>query len=169
MPHPEETSGRLVRPERWLGGHIAALVCSGNADQAATNVAAIINFDANNVGPFGRISRSGNDILIGTNGLYIFSMQPQVIQNVANNITTIWARKNGVDVPSSSFRYSSTGTNDTAPLNWTVTANLIIGDVIRFVVQTSAVAGATLDFTAAGATPAVPAVRLAVMGYGPVA
>jgi hypothetical protein len=99
MPHQGEISERLMRPERWFGGLIAVLVCSATVDQPLTNVAAVVNFDTNNVGPFGAISRVGPDITIGVAGFYAFSMQPQLLQNSAANITTFWARKNGVDVP----------------------------------------------------------------------
>jgi hypothetical protein len=170
MPHSEEISARLMRPERWFGGLIAVLVCSANANQALTNAPTVLNFDTNNVGPFGQISRSGTDIIIGVSGFYAFSFQPQLLQNTANQLTTFWARKNGVDVPSSGFRFRSTGNNDTLVQPWSVTASLVSGDIIRFVAQTSVALGSTLEATVAGGgIPAIPALRLDVRGYGPVA
>lgn len=170
MPHPEELSARLMRPERWFGGLIAVLASSANVDQPLTNAPAAINFDTDNVGPFGTISRSGADFTIGVNGYYSFVLQPQVLQNTPSNVTTFWARKNGVDVPASGFRFSSTGINDTAVQVFAVTASLLRGDVIRFMAQTSMALGATLDFTAAGGGfPASPAAILDIRGYGPVA
>jgi len=168
MPHSEEISARLFRPEQWFGGLIAVLVCSANVDQPLTNAAAVINFDTNNVGPFGHISRAGPDITIGVTGFYAFSMQPQLLQNAAANITTFWALKNGVAVPGSAYRYSSTGNNDTLVQPWSVTASLVRGDVIRFMAQTTAVNGSTLDFTAAaGAIPSSPACIIDIRGFGP--
>lgn len=169
MPHQGEVSERLMRPERWLGGLIATMVVSSVVDQPITNAPTLLTLDTTNVGPFGRVSRVGSDIIAGIAGFYAFSVQPQLLQNVAANITTFWARKNGVDVPFSAFRFSSTGNNDTQVVPWNVTANLAAGDVIRFVAQTSAAAGATLDFTAAGGgIPAAPSLVIDIRGFGPV-
>ena len=168
MPHPEEINARLRRPEGWIGGLISVLVCSANANQQLTNAPSVINFDTDNVGPFGLISRVGPDITVGVSGFYAFSIQPQVLQNAQNNNTGFWARKNGVDVPSSAFHFSSTGNGDTMVVPWSATANLVRGDVIRFMAQTSLANGATLSFVAAGAgAPASPAVVLDIRGFGP--
>jgi len=168
MPHPGEISERLMRPERWFGGLIAVLVCSANANQGLTNAPTTINLDTNNVGPFGNISRVGPDITVGIAGFYAFSVQPQLLQNTANQYTTFWARKNGVDVPSSAYRFRSTGNGDTLVQPWSVTANLVAGDVIRFMAQTSVAAGSTLEFTAAGGgIPASPACIVDIRGFGP--
>jgi hypothetical protein len=170
MPHSEELSSRLMRPERWFGGLIAVLLCSANVNQPLTNAPVVINFDTTNIGPFGLISRTGSDINILLDGYYSFVFQPQVQQNAPNNITTLWARKNGVDVPGSAIKFSSTGVNDISIPVFAVTARLFRGDVIQFLGQTSIAFGSTLVFFAAGGGfPSSVAAILDVRGFGPVA
>lgn len=149
------------------GGYLlASLTSSGNADQVLTTTSATVNFDLDENVAYGGISRSGNVFTVLSEGNYQIIFQPQILQNSNGNVVTMWARKNGVDIPRSGVKLTSTGAGDSTVLPLILTLDLVPNDTITFHGLTSAVNGATLDFIAAGGgAPAVPAVLLDIKGW----
>lgn len=148
------------------GELIASLTSSGNADQQLTTTAAQIDFDADDTAAYGSISRSGNVFTVSKDGLYMFNLQPQITELSPNNITIIWADKNGTSVANSAIRNSSTGVNDTHVEPLCITLDLVAGDDISFYAKTDVLLGGRLDFTAASSpVPVTPAVILDIKGW----
>jgi hypothetical protein len=159
---------------RPIGALLATIVSSRNSDFTivldanAAAAGATITFDTDDLAATGTIGRSGGNftILAGGAGLYTFTLQPQITTNTGTGNVTFWAVKNGVNVPNTGVRNSSTGSGDTMVIPLIVTLNLVAGDVISFKASCSVENKYIFDFTAAsGALPGIPAVIVDVKGY----
>jgi hypothetical protein len=155
---------------RPLGSLLATIVSSRNSDFTIGLDAApsTITFDTDDLAATGTISRSGGDftILTGGSGLYTFALQPQITTNTPAGYVTFWAVKNGVNIPNSGVRTSSTGDDDTMVIPLILTLDLIVGDVISFKASCTVSNKYFFDFTAAsGLLPGIPAVIIDVKGY----
>lgn len=147
------------------GQLIASMTATGNSDQAISTTPVQINFDTTDQSA-GFITRSGNQFIAGHSGVYMFNLQPQVTELSPSSITTFWALKNGVNVPRSGIRNSSTGLNDTHVEPLCISLDLVDGDIVTFNCVTSAMLGSRLDNTAAsGSVPSVPAIIIDIKGW----
>jgi hypothetical protein len=155
---------------RPIGSLLATIVSSRNSDFTigVDATPSTITFDTDDLAATGTINRSGGEftILAGGEGLYTFTLQPQITTDTGSGNVTFWAVKNGVNIPNTGVRTSSTGSGDTMVIPLIVTLNLIVGDVISFKASCSVVNKYYFDFTAAsGALPGIPAVIVDVKGY----
>lgn len=149
----------------FKGQLIAAMTASGNADQSLTTTPVEINFDTTDHSA-GFITRSGNQFIIGHEGIFMFNLQPQVTELTPSNITTLWAVKNGTEVPRTGIRNSSTGVNDTHVEPLCISLQLAVDDVITFNAVTTSLLGSRLDNTAAASPiPSVPAIIIDIKGW----
>jgi hypothetical protein len=155
---------------RPIGALLATIVSSRNSDFTIglDTAPSIITFDTDDLAATGTIGRSGGNftILAGGAGLYTFTLQPQITTETGAGNVTFWAVKNGVNVPNTGVRTSSTGSGDTMVIPLIVTLNLVVGDVISFKASCSELNKYRFDFTAAsGMLPGIPAVIVDVKGY----
>jgi hypothetical protein len=146
------------------GGLVAYISAYSDADQTLSSTPAAVNFTTTD--PVARnITRSGAVFTVAVAGLYIFQVQPQITTSTSGGITTIWVRKNGVDVPASAARFSSTGSGDTSVIVLIAPLDLVAGDTFQFRASVNG-GGSSLDATpAGGGIPLTPAVIVAVQGY----
>lgn len=153
---------------RPKGSLLANVVSSLNSSLVIGSSPTSIVFDTNDLPVTGTISRSGGDftILAGGNGLYTFALQPQITTNTPNGYITFWAVKNGVAIPNTGVRNSSTGMYDTQVIPLIITLNLIEGDVISFKASCTIANNYIFEYTPpAGSAPAIPAVIIDVKGF----
>jgi hypothetical protein len=159
---------------RPIGALLATIVSSRNTDFTivldanAATAGATITFDTDDLAATGTISRSDGNftILAGGAGLYTISLQPQITTDTGAGNVTFWAVKNGVNVPNTGVRTSSTGAGDTMVIPLIITLNLAVGDVISFKASCSELNKYYFDHTdAAGALPRIPAVIIDIKGY----
>jgi hypothetical protein len=153
---------------RPKGSLLSTIVCSLNSDLVVGSSPIDISFDTDDLPATGTISRSGADftVLAGGDGLYTFALQPQITTTTPSGYITFWALKNGVTIPNTGVRNSSTGTNDTQVIPLIITLSLVEGDVISFKTCCTVANNYMFEHTAAsGAVPAIPAVIIDVIGY----
>jgi hypothetical protein len=143
---------------------VAYISAYSDADQTLSSTPAAVNFTVTD--PAARnITRSGAVFTVAVAGLYIFQVQPQITTSSSGGVTTFWVRKNGVDVPASAARFSSTGSGDTSVIVLIAPLDLVAGDNFEFRANVSG-GGSSLDATpAGGGIPLTPAVIVAVQGY----
>jgi hypothetical protein len=148
------------------GGVMAYMVAGLTATQQLTNTPTQLNFNITGDAHYGYISRTGNVFTVGRNGTYIFILEPQVRQDKNNNRTTIWAKRNGINVEFLGATFESASINDTNVLSVTATAPLAAGDEIDFWGITSLVAGASLaTIPAAGGAPVIASCVCSILGF----
>jgi len=153
---------------RPKGSLLSTLVCSLNTNLPIGSAATDITFDTDDLPPTGTMSRSGGNftVLTGGDGLYTFALQPQITTLTPSGYVTFWAVKNGVTIPNTGVRNSSTGTYDTQVIPLIITLSLVEGDVISFKASCTVANNYIFEHTASsGGVPAIPAVILDVKGY----
>jgi hypothetical protein len=153
---------------RPKGSLLSTIVCSLNSDLLIGSSPMDIPFDTDDLPATGTMSRSGANftVLAGGDGLYTFALQPQITTSTPTGYITFWAMKNGVTIPNTGVRNSSTGANDTQVIPLIITLSLVAGDVISFKAVCTNANHYKFEYTAvAGAVPAIPAVIIDIKGY----
>jgi len=153
---------------RPKGSLLATVVSSLNSNLVIGAAATNITFDTDDLPVTGTISRVGGDftVLAGGDGLYTFALQPQITTSTPSGYVTFWAVKNGVAIPNTGVRNSSTGNNDTQVVPLIITLSLVAGDVISFKASCTVAGNYIFEYTApSGSIPAIPAVIIDVKGY----
>jgi hypothetical protein len=153
---------------RPKGSLLSTIVCSLNSNFVVGSSPTDIPFDTDDLPATGTISRSGANftVLAGGDGLYTFALQPQITTSTPIGYITFWALKNGVTIPNTGVRNSSTGNNDTQVIPLIITLSLVAGDVISFKTCCTIANNYMFEYTApSGAVPAIPAVIIDVKGY----
>jgi hypothetical protein len=153
------------RPKGFL---LSTIVSSLNSNFPVGSSPTDIPFDTDDLPATGTISRSrGNfTVLTGGDGLYTFALQPQITTSTPSGYITIWAMKNGVAIPDTGLRNSSTGANDTQVIPLIITLSLVAGDVISFKAVCTHANHYKFEYTApSGVIPAIPAVIIDIKGY----
>lgn len=153
---------------RPKGSLLSTIVCSLNSDFVVGSSAMDIPFDTDDLPATGTISRTGGNftILAGGDGLYTFALQPQITTTTPSGYITFWALKNGVTIPNTGVRNSSTGFNDTQVVPLIITLSLVAGDVISFKTCCTVANNYKFEYTSAsGVIPAIPAVIIDIKGY----
>lgn len=142
------------------------MLALATVDQPLTDVEAKIIFDTVTPGSYGNITKAGNDFTCVVGGSYIFILEPQVRQDKNNNVTGIWVKKNGVDVPWLGAVFETGNVNDNGVLSVTFAGPLQKGDVINFWGVTSLSLGSTLNAVAAvPPLPPMAACVLTILGF----
>lgn len=153
---------------RPKGSLLCTMVCSLNSNFVVGSSPVNIPFDTDDLPATGTISRTGANftILAGGDGLYTFALQPQITTTTPSGYITFWALKNGVAIPNTGVRNSSTGNNDTQVVPLIITLSLVAGDVVSFKTNCTVANNYMFEHTAAsGAVPAIPAVIIDIKGY----
>jgi len=153
---------------RPKGALLATAVCSLNSNLVIGATTTNITFDTDDFPVTGTISRAGGNftVLAGGDGLYTFALQPQITTTTPSGYITFWAVKNGVVIPNTGVRNSSTGNNDTQVVPLIITLSLVAGDVISFKASCTVAGNYIFEYTApSGGIPAIPAVIIDVKGY----
>jgi hypothetical protein len=153
---------------RPKGSLLATMVSSLNSNLIVGSLTTDITFDTDDLPATGALSRTGGNftVLSGGDGLYTFALQPQITTSTASGYITFWAAKNGVAIPNSGVRNSSTGTGDTQVVPLIITLSLVAGDVISFKASCTVSGHYIFEYTApSGSAPGIPAVIIDVKGY----
>ncbi len=153
---------------RPKGSLLSTIVCSLNSNLVVGSSPIDISFDTDDLPATGTISRSGANftILTGGDGLYTFALQPQITTSTPSGYITFWALKNGVAIPNTGVRNSSTGNNDTQVVPLIITLSLVEGDVISFKTCCTVANNYMFEYTASsGGVPAIPSVIIDIKGY----
>jgi hypothetical protein len=149
-----------------LGGLVSLLLSVANVTQQLTNVDTIINFQVDNAGAFGNVTRTGNTFTTSVRGTYIILFEPQIRQDKNNNITKFWVDLNGVAIPGSGVVYEAAAIGDNNVISVSFAGVLKAGDVVTFHAITSIVVGSSLLFAPAVApAPSVTAAQVIITGY----
>ena len=93
------------------------------------------------------------------------NIHPQITTTIASTTTTIWAKLNGIDIPTSAVKYSATGVNDTSSICFTLLLDLVVNDTISFYILSSTLTGGLLDTSTTVGAPATPSVSIEIKGW----
>lgn len=144
---------------------IAALSSYAILDQIYSTTASVIIFSTDSFTPYGSITRSGNTFIALSAGIYSLTIHPQITTTIASTVTTIWAKLNGIDIPTSAVKYSATGVNDTSSICFTLLLDLVVNDTISFYILSSSLTGGLLDTATTVGAPATPSVSINIKGW----